>query len=684
MLSFVLDRQFVDQYRARPEPFGFGALGAVTFYRTYSRIKDNGKYESWADACERVINGMYSIQKDYCVERGIPFDTHKATMSAREAFDRLFNFKWSPPGRGLSHMGAPSVHERGMYEAVQNCSFISTEHIRQYRGEIFSWIMEMLMLGVGVGSDMRGTGKIDIVAPSSEHGTTTYVIPDSREGWAESLAFLVNSYMPHGYSKMPVVQFNYDSIRPKGAAIKGFGGIASGPEPLRWMHEKVRDILNDNDGAPITTKTLADIINMIGVVVVAGNVRRSSEILLGNKNDQQFVNLKNSSVFPDRTSMESGWAWASNNTILGDVGMDYSPYLDNIMSNGEPGFLWLENVNNYARMNGIRDTRDLANGTNPCSEQVLYGYSPAGLGGEMCTLCEVYLPHHTDRYDFYRSLKFAYLYGKTITLLSDKMRHPGTRDIMQQNRRIGLSLTGIAQFVGSRGVHSAIDWMDNGYKYVEHYDHRYSDWFSINRSIRTTSVKPSGTVSLVAGVTPGVHYPHSIHYIRRMRLAESSHLVAKLEAAGIPVEPSVTSSNTVVASFPVSSGGNLRPVSQVSIWEQFQMAAMAQKYWSDNSVSVTISVNPKTTTKEEVKFCLDHFQHQLKSVSLLPLVEGGAYAQMPYEEITEEQFASLNSKVKYEMLASMADETFDGHNKMADMYCDGDACEIKVSTENSR
>jgi len=1060
MLSFTLDRNFVNQYRERPEPFGFGALGALTFYRTYSRIKDNGKYESWADACERVINGMYSIQADYCSENGIPFNRDKAMASAREAFDRLFNFKWSPPGRGLSHMGANSVHERGMYEAVQNCSFISTESIAQHRGALFSWMMEMLMLGVGVGSDVRGAGRVNVVAPSADAGVTRYIVPDSREGWAESLATLVNSYLPTGYGRMPVVEFDYSLVRPAGTLIKGFGGVASGPEPLAWMHEKVRSILDENCESAITTKTLADIINMIGVVVVAGNVRRcihgdeivytesgacaikdikpgdmvlvsdgtympvvdkfnngvselleiqtdvssirvtpdhrlavvdsinsytwvqaknikegdrvvivpsfggknsnnlnenlawiigyfmgdgnvyknsvsfamsdirlsgklgekltsviesefgysakivrsadgyahvriydeliagwfyqfkkpkempdipvwifgatpsvrgaflagladadgsnshstlaysiypeflkkvqqvaasigvytkyssvpskmlpgrdtvyagahyvsivglssknyarkyispyaarwsfvetcktkagpayhaschsgkigssyaprstrsgektisydwvsntglapswipcrvnsivkvepsetfdievpgkhefvcnsilshnSSEILLGHKNDKQFSDLKNPNVFPDRNSMTGGWSWASNNTILANVGMDYSPYLDNIMLNGEPGFLWLENVNNYARMNGVVDTRDMADGTNPCSEQLLYGYSPAGLGGEMCTLCEVYLPHHTDKYDFYRSIKFAYLYGKTITLLSDKMRHPGTRDLMTRNRRIGLSLTGIAQFVGANGAHEAIDWMDNGYKYVQHYDHRYSDWFGVNRSLRTTSVKPSGTVSLVAGVTPGVHYPHSIHYIRRVRLAESSHLVSKLEAAGIHIEPSVTSSSTVVASFPVFSGGNLRPVSKVSIWEQFQMAAMAQRYWSDNSVSVTISVNPKTTTRDDVLHCLDHFQHSLKSVSLLPLVDGGAYAQMPYEEIGESQYQEMSAKINYQMLSSMSDEKFDGKNKMADMYCDGDACEIKTESMSAQ
>lgn len=672
MLTFRLNEEFVSRYAKMPEKFGFGALGAVTFYRTYSRLRQDGTQESWTDVCRRVVEGMYSIQLDYAREHGVPIDLAKMQSSAMEAFDRMYNLKWSPPGRGLSHMGLPSIHERGMYEALQNCGFITTKHIKTHRGKIFSWIMEMLMLGVGIGSDLDGANSIDVVAPTSDNGSRVYVIPDSREGWAKSLELLFDSYTPENGVRKESVYFDYSEIRPAGEPIRGFGGVASGPEPLRWMHERVRESLQKCDGKKLSTRALADIINLIGVVVVAGNVRRSSEILLGDAGDTEFRELKDYGKNPSRADI----GWSSNNSVRATVGMDYRPFVGAIMENGEPGFFWRENANNYGRMNGVIDTRDQGDGVNPCGEQILYGHSSAGVGGELCTLCEIYLPHHTDKYDFLRTIKFAYLYGKTITLLSEKIRHPGTRDIMTRNRRIGLSLTGITQAIGIHGLHDVLNWMDTGYNYVQHYDLRYSEWLKIPRSIRTTSVKPSGSVSLVAGVTPGIHFPHSVNYIRRIRLSDTSNLVDRLIAAGIPVEPAVTSRNTVVAEFPVFAGENLRSAKEVPLWEQLKLASLVQRMWSDNSVSVTVSINPETTTERDVLDALRYFQYDLKAVSMLPETSGGAYEQMPYEEITHDEYLRRASLIDFSALQGLSTNGISRVDKMVDQYCDGEACSI--------
>lgn len=670
MLSFRLGKNFVDGYRLKPEPFGFGALGKTTFYRTYARPLDENTLETWADTCERIINGMYSIQKDYCVDHGRRWSDEKAQASACEAYDRLFNLKWSPPGRGLFHMGAPSIHERGMVEASLNCAFISTEPIVEHRGSLFSWVMEMLMLGVGVGFDVKGAGKLRVVKPSEYN--YVFVIDDTRESWAESVGALVNSYLPSNSTLEPSVVFDYSRIRPRGALIKGFGGVASGPAPLMEMHEKIRAILDARDGNMISGRDITDIMNMIGVVVVAGNVRRSSQIALGNKDDSEFLNLKNYNVNPERAA----WGWASNNSVYASLGMDYTELADRILHNGEPGMVWMENANRFARMNGVIDARDNGTGVNPCGEQVLAGYSTAGLGGELCTLVELYPTHHTDIYDFMRSIKFAYLYGKTVTLLNEKIKYPGTRQIMLDNRRIGLSMTGITQFVAERGIGELVKWADAGYKYVRHYDEHYSQWFGINESVRVTTVKPSGSVSLVAGVTPGVHYPHSEYYIRRVRLSEDSHLAERLRIAGIDVEPDLFSPNTVVASFPVHAGEGVQGVKDVSMWQQLQIASVMQRFWSDNSVSVTVSVNPKHNTVKEVADALSLYQYSLKSVSMLPEVDGGAYAQMPYEKVNKEKYEKMAARFDASKLNDMNKLNLVGAKAM-DMYCDGDACEIR-------
>jgi len=157
MFSFKLTDDFISQYNDKEVPFGFrdagtNALGEITFIRTYSRKKDDGTKEKWHEVCERVINGMYSIQKDHCKQHRLPWNDRKAHASAQEAFDRMFNLKWTPPGRGLWMMGSKMVMENRNSAALQNCAFVSTRDIDKYDpGALFAWVMDALMLGVGVG-----------------------------------------------------------------------------------------------------------------------------------------------------------------------------------------------------------------------------------------------------------------------------------------------------------------------------------------------------------------------------------------------------------------------------------------------------------------------------------------------------------------------------------------------------
>jgi ribonucleoside-triphosphate reductase len=683
MLSFNLDADFVAAYRQKASPFP-NALAQITYFRTYARKIDDNRLEDWVDTCERVINGMYSIQKDYCFEHGRKWSDTKAVRSAQEAFDRLFNLKWTPPGRGLTHMGVEEIHSRETYTAFQNCAFISTAALPQYGGKIFYWIMEMLMLGVGVGFDSRGAGSVFIDSPGDPYGddndylySETFLIPDTREGWADAVSNLVNSYIrindyvPHADedNRYPI-KFDYSLIRAAGEPIRGFGGVSSGPEPLKKMLEDIRVVLEANHGSLITTRTINDIANMIGVCVVSGNVRRSAEISLGDPDDDDFLNLKNYEKNPERAAH----GWSSNNSIFAKVGQDYDKYIDNVLTNGEPGFIWMENAQRFGRMG--ETSIDRATGTNPCSEQFLEGYSDAGLGGECCTLAEIHMSRHDDFEDFTRSIKFAYLYTKSITLLSDKIRHAGTREIMMRNRRIGLGVTGTAQFISSHSISNLVEWLDDGYSFVRHYDKFYSSWLDVPESVRVTTSKPSGSVSLLSGSTPGVHYPHSEYYIRRIRLAENSHLVQRLKYAGIYVEPDDYSANTVVASIPIHAGTNIRRSKDLTIWEQLELAAIVQRYWSDNGVSVTVTVDPSKIGREEFKRAIEMYQYKLKAVSFLPEIDGGAYSQMPYEEISKDVYDAMESLIDYTRLEglNMLDLS---DAKMIDAYCDGIACAVE-------
>jgi ribonucleoside-triphosphate reductase (thioredoxin) len=672
VFSFRLSEDFVNKYNNVPAPFGFSdagsnSLGEITFIRTYSRVKEDGTKERWHEVCRRVIEGMYSVQKNHAKDNRLPWNDNKAQKSAQEAFQRMFELKWTPPGRGLWAFGTPMTMEKRNSASLQNCAMVSTRDIdRNDPGALFAWVMDALMLGIGVGFDTIGQDKqMPIYAPTEP--ASIYEIPDTREGWVESVRLLINSFLRQN---QPVQEFNYDLIRPLGAPIKGFGGVASGPAPLIDLHTRIRNVIGSRAGEVLDSRAIVDIVNLIGTCVVSGNVRRSATLALGAPGDDGFINLKNPEVFPERNSYDPekpGWAWMSNNSIAAEVGTKYEDYVDLIADNGEPGFIWLDVARNFGRLADPADGKDSRiMGFNPCAEQPLESY-------ELCTLVEVHLNRHESKEDFLKTLKFAYLYGKTVTLMPTHWQQ--TNGIMQRNRRIGTSLTGIAAFADEHGLPVIREWMDEGYNTIRKYDHSYSEWLCVRESVRVTTVKPSGSVSLLSGATPGVHWgPGGEFYLRAIRFGNTDPMLHLFKAAGYKIEADLVSANTQVVYFPVASG-HKRAEKQVSLFEKIGLAATAQKYWSDNGVSVTLSFDKE----EETKFiapALNMYEGQLKAVSFLPM-GNKTYPQQPYTEITREEYNAYVGKIgKIDWSA-----IYDGIENLeaeGEAYCSTDACEIKL------
>jgi adenosylcobalamin-dependent ribonucleoside-triphosphate reductase len=672
VFSFRLSEEFVNKYNNVPAPFGFSdagsnSLGEITFIRTYSRMKEDGTKERWHEVCRRVIEGMYSVQKNHAKDNRLPWNDNKAQKSAQEAFQRMFELKWTPPGRGLWAFGTPMTMERRNSASLQNCAMVSTRDIdRNDPGALFAWVMDALMLGIGVGFDTLGQDKqMSIYAPTEP--ASIYEIPDTREGWVESVRLLINSFLRQN---QPIQEFTYDLIRPLGAPIKGFGGVASGPAPLIDLHTRIRNVIGSRAGELLDSRAIVDIVNLIGTCVVSGNVRRSATLALGTAEDEGFINLKNPEVFPDRNSYDPkkpGWAWMSNNSISATVGTKYEDYVDLIADNGEPGFIWLDVAREYGRLKDAPDYKDSRiMGFNPCAEQPLESY-------ELCTLVEVHLNRHESKEDFLKTLKFAYLYGKTVTLMPTHWQQ--TNGIMQRNRRIGTSLTGIASFADNSGLPALREWMDEGYQKIRHYDHKYSEWLCVRESVRVTTVKPSGSVSLLSGATPGVHWgPGGEFYLRAIRFGNTDPMMHLFKAAGYKIEDDLVSANTSVVYFPVASG-HKRAEKQVSLFEKIGLAATAQKYWSDNGVSVTLSFD-KETEKQFVAPALNMYEGQLKAVSFLPM-GNKTYPQQPYTEISREQYnAYVGTIGKIDWSA-----IYDGKDNLdaeSEKYCSTDACEIKL------
>ena len=721
--QFSLAPAFLADFEGR-QP-AWGPVGYFTFKRTYARPLcdcDDPRScghpsEEFFDCCKRVVEGVYNVQKAHCRRLSLPWNEPKAQASAQDMFRRMWEFKWTPPGRGLWMMGTPFMLQKGG-ASINNCAFVSSEHIDEDFAGPFTFLMDMSMLGVGVGGDTRGAGKVKIQTPRSGEN---FPVADSREGWVALARTVINSFV--GKGGFPTI-IDFSAVRPKGKRIRGFGGTASGPGPLAKLVKSIARTLAPpgvqvsfeeqvnpetgeithlgtyfvGEGKPyrITSGGITDVFNMVGACVVAGGVRRSAEIMFGQLTDAEFRHLKDPTALdalterlskvlaeiatygnpfevPMALQTEKGdlqiaidlhplrsHRWASNNSIFGEVGMDYSEVAPAIAKNGEPGIMWLKNAQDYGRMKDPPNFKDRrAQGANPCVEQTLESF-------ELCTLVETYPAHHDSYEDFQKTLKVAYLYAKTVTLIPT--HDPRTNAVMNRNRRIGCSMSGIRQAIAKTGRREFLNWCDTGYQYIQNLDRMYSEWLGIPLSIKTTSVKPSGTVSLLCGATPGIHPPHSPFYIRNIRVSEYSPLLQAARDAGYPVEKDAYADATWVISFPVKTDCD-KGKRDVSIWEQVALAADMQRYWADNQVSVTV-----TFAKDEAKeigTVLEVFEDRLKSISFLPLGDDHGYVQAPYIEITEDQYNELAAKVlPMVMDAAKVEES--------DSFCTTDTCMLKT------
>lgn len=481
-----------------------------------------------------------------------------------------------------------------------------------------------------------------------------YQVPDSREGWVLALARLIDAHF-NLKNVVPVSQITLDmsQIRPKGTRIKGFGGTASGPMPLIEMLLDVNRILNaaqSSAASRLTAVDCTDIGNLIGKAVVAGNVRRSAEMALGSATDQAFITMKQ-----DQKKLYHH-RWASNNSVAVDSGFaNYEPVAASVAKSGEPGIVNLDLSRNYGRIaDGYQPGIDgEVEGTNPCGEISLSN-------GEPCNLFEVF-PYIAEKqgWKLARVFELAARYAKRVTFSNYDWEV--SRRAIQKNRRIGISISGIqdwflAEF-GKRVVtgfttnqdpktgrimkkpiyDSAVTKrVDQLYQVVKTADQKYSQELNCQPSIKLTTVKPSGTVAKLAGMSEGMHFHYAPYLIQRIRFQANDPLLPALKACGYHIEPDVYTKNTMCVEFPIKAinadDPHFASAGNVSIEEQFATQAFLQKYWSDNAVSCTITFQPKEAAK--IADLLYQYRFNTKSTSLLPY-SGAKFKQAPKEPITK-------------------------------------------------
>ena len=641
---FRLDSAFKKELQKRPHSFGFSLFGEVTFYRSYSRLKPDGSNENWFDVVVRVTEGIFSIKKDHCIKNRLPWNEEKMQQFAQKFALAMYDKKWLPPGRGLWIMGTEYIYERGSV-ALYNCAAVDTSDL----AHAANWAMDMLMVGAGVGFNTAWEGKATMPDKTKAQ---TFIVPDSKEGWAESVKLLIESYTKGG----PFYRFDYSQIRPAGTPLKSFGGVAAGPEPLQKLHAAIEEIFDRYIEKKIDkTRAVADIFNEIGICVVSGNIRRSAEIAIGRPEDATFLNLKNYDLYPERSSI----GWVSNNSVLlKDI--EEFRYLEEIAQyihkNGEPGILHLHNMQHFGRFG--EPLEDRAWLSNPCGEIALESF-------ELCNLAEIFISKCNSLEEFLQMTHFATFYASTVNLLPT--HRPETNAIVARNRRIGVSVSGVADAIEKIGLENVILWLRKGYEKVREYNEQLARESGIPVSLKVTAVKPSGTISILAGTSPGMHYPLYRYALRRIRISKNSPLAQRLIALGIEHEPDIYDNSVLVFAFPIRYD-NPRSVQNVDLVEQFTLLATLQREWADNMVSNTLQFDPKKYSPKDLARLLKHFLPMLKSTTLLPKEEE-IYAQMPFEAIDENIYEELNKKLK-----GLSIENLQGHYAQNESGCSRGSC----------
>jgi len=613
-------------------------LAKVVYKRTYAR-KDYGVLENWEDTVERVIHGNV-------VGHNV----------SEEEINRLRYFlnkrKAGPAGRGWWYSGAPS-HKKLGGVALNNCWFVAGDDWTNY-----VLAQDLLMLGGGVGMSVehRYVSKLpkvkkDVRVINVDSKDADFIVPDSREGWNELTRRILESYFETGKS------FSYSTvcIRPAGEPIRGFGGSSSGPKPLIAFVEKLCGILSSRAGKHVKPLDAADILCSIAEMVVAGNVRRSAIIILGDPWDKEYLKAKRWDLgnVPTQRAM-------ANFSVVVDDAEDLHPLFWKTYEEGEPfGIVNRTNMQKYGRMGELK--ADSAIGVNPCAEATLED-------GEPCNLQEISLPNLANEEEFVEASRLMHRWGKRVTM--EKYHQPKCDAVVKRNRRIGTGITGCLEspLFNPKSL-------DLAYAAIQDENVKYSKELGIPESIRTTVIKPSGTISKVFDCYEGVHPAFSRYIIQRVRFSANDPLIPLLKEAGHYMEPVVRfdgtlDHNTLVVDFYVAAPEGA-PVADEdwTTWKQLDVVKMAQKHWADQSVSVTVYY--KREDISQLKVWLSENLKYLKTISFLCHSEHG-FKQAPKETITKEQYEKMASKIK-----PIRDDIDVGQGDLASgLECEG-ACPIK-------
>ncbi len=611
-------------------------LSDITVYMKYAKfLPEKNRRETWE---ELVTRNKEMHQKKY----------PQIKDEIEEVYKMVYDKKILPSMRSLQFGGKPiEISPNRIY----NCAYMPIDH-----PDAFSETMFLLLGGTGVGFSVQKhhIEKLPEIKKPNPTRTRRYLIGDSIEGWADAIKVLIESYLGIK-SSTPI--FDFSDIRHKGALLVTSGGKAPGPQPLKdCIHHITKVFENKTDGEKLTPIETHDIVCHIADAVLAGGIRRAALISLFSADDEEMISCKSGNWWEQNAQRGR----ANNSAVL----LRHKITKEFFMG------LWKRIELSGAGEPGIYLSNDKDWGTNPCCEIALRP-------NQFCNLCEVNASDIESQEDFESRVRGAAFIG---TLQAGYTDFHYLRDVWKRTTEkdalIGVGMTGIGS-----GVVLGYD-MKAAAEMVKLENERVAKLIGINKSARSTTVKPSGTSSLVLGTSSGIHAWHNDFYIRRIRVGKNEAIYSYLAInhPELVEDEYFRPHDTAVISIPQRSpeGSILR---HESVFQMLERVKKVSQEWVRNghrtgqnthNVSATVSIK-----EDEWDLVGDWMWNNRKfynGLSVLPY-NGGTYTQAPFEDCTQEDFERL-IKTLHDVDLTKVIELQDNTNLSGEAACAGGACEI--------
>lgn len=635
--------------------------GLQSIFQNYIHLD---KYARWRDADNRRETWRESVDRyvDYMRAKA-PKIPDAEWKTAREVF---YNVEAIPSMRALMTAGPALDHAPS---AGFNCAALAFDHMRAFDETLY-----LLMVGCGVGFSVERqfVSKLPEVAETFQPTDTVIMVADSKEGWAAALRELI-SLLYQGQ----IPKWDVSKVRPYGSRLKVFGGRASGPTPLVELFKFCVKTFQGAAGRTLTSIEVHDIVCKIGECVVCGGVRRSALISLSNPSDERMQSAKSGDW-----RVVAPWREMSNNSSCYTEKPTFSTFCREWLAiysshSGERGIFNRAASQRMAKAIGRDAAHDFL--CNPCSETVLRSM-------EKCNLSEVVVRAEDTEETLRTKIRVAVLFGTVQSSLTNfKHLRRAWKKNCEEERLLGTSMTGIADNVLTYGGKRTPEerkelraMLKRLRAYAWECNAEFAGMLGINKSAAITCVKPSGTASLLARCSSGIHASWSRHYIRRVKANKTDPLAKFMASIGVPAEPDVRRpEDGIVFTFPVKSPdsalvkGDLDAIEQLELWLDYQVA------WCDHKPSCTVYIRESEWMRVGA-WVYDNFD-MVSGVAFFPEDESDTlYEQLPYTACTKEEFEALDAKMPKDIDMTLLAKFENGEHAAAgkEMACAGGACEL--------